>query len=397
MQLNEEIMTLPEGTLSVERRVAEFRENHPDSVLIRLDQDLMNMPLPPTVTAGMQEAVLEVSRPDGIHLSSPWSGYESLKHAIARHLAERGAKVLERDVFITSGLESAHACLSNLFGPANSVLLPDPGERSLWTLHRCAGRNLSFSRALPENRFRPEPPAVRGADLVFLSSPSTVTGVAMDRLTLQKWVDWANENDCILFFDASLAEYVRSEDCPRSIYELEGAEHCAVELFSFEKGYGVTELKIAYVIIPSTLCREGKYLRDLWCARQPATATPPSYVMQHAAELLFSEEARAETEKLLYRIQKVGRLLSEGLSAAGIPHVGAADSPFLWAQCPRGMNSWQCFDTLLDRERLVVTPGSLFGYSGERFVRLTAFGLPEEAVQTTVRLCELFSEPPAKT
>lgn len=391
MLLNEHVSTLSENGVSVKKRLEAYLSEHPSTTLLRLDQSLMNMPLPPVVTQGMVQAVEETAAPFGVRLSSPWSGYESLKKAIADDLNRYGVKVSESEIFITSGLESAYACLSHLFAPENTVVLPSPCESHLLQLQQCAGRNVTFARATPENGFAPEPDGTP-SDLIFLSSPNPVTGAPMTREKLQKWVDHANENGSILFYDASLSPYLSGKDLPRSVYEIEGARSCAIQIFSFEKGYGVKELKIAYVIIPANLSRETHRIRDLFCTRQPATATPPSYVMQRAAELLLSREAAEGTEKLIYRIQKVAATLSAGLSRAGIPHVGAESSPYLWAQCPEGMNSWQCFDKILEEGRCVVTPGSVFGLGGEGFFRLTAFGIPEEAEEAGERFFTVFSK-----
>lgn len=391
MQFNEAILRLPESGVSVKKRVGDFAALHPDRTLIRLDQDLMNMPLPPVVTEGMKEAAEETADPFGVRLNSPWSGYTSLKKAIVDHLQKTGVHLMENEVFITSGMESANASLSDLFSEENTVLLSDPLEKNLALLHQCAGRTISYIRATPENGFRPTPDGA-AADLVYLASPHPVTGVAMDRESLRQWVDYANENGSILFYDASLSEYIGEGDYPRSIYEIEGAKNCAIELFSFEKGYGVRELKIAYVIIPTTLTRNQMKISQLFSAHQPFSATPPSYIMQKAAALLFSPEAREGTEKLIYRIKKVAKILSEGLTRAGIPHAGGEASPILWVQCPDGMSAWQCFDLLLEKAGCVVTPGFDFGYGGEHFFRITAFGMPEEAKEAVEKIAAAFAE-----
>ncbi len=390
MLLNEHVTVLPENSVTVKKRIREYLEKNSSATLLRLDQSLMNMPLPSVVKEGMCRAVEEVSDPFGVRLSSPWSGYESLKKAISAHLAQNSVQVPESDIFITSGLESAHACLSHLFAAENTVLLPDPCEAHLRGLHQCAGRNVTFVRFCPENGFAPEPDG-EGADLIYLTSPSPVTGTALGYESLKKWVDFANENGSILFYDASLSPYL-GEGYPKSIYEIEGARSCAIQIFSFEKGFGVKELKIAYVIIPSSLSRSTVRIREMFCARQPSTATPPSFVMQRAAELLLSKEAEEETEKLIYRIQKVAKTLSEGLTAAGIAHVGAETSPYLWAQCPDGLGSWQCFDKLLEETGCVVTPGSVFGLGGEGYFRITAFGMPDEAKLAVEKMTALFAK-----
>ena len=167
-----------------------------------------------------------------------------------------------------------------------------------------------------------------------------------------------------------------------------------IELFSFEAAYGVKEMKVGYVVIPASLSRQTLRIRDLFCARQPMFVSPPSFVLQRAAELILSGEAKKETEKLLGKIKKVARTLSDGLSLAGLAHIGGENSPFLWVQCPQGLNSWQCFDKLLSEADCVVTPGSLFGFGGEGYFRMTAFGAPEEAEIAAKKMKELFSAPP---
>lgn len=396
MKLNENLKLLPESGVSVKKRLGQFMAENPSSTLIRIDQSLMSMPLPPSVQSAMLSAVEETSSPQGMRLSSPWSGYPSLKSAIAAHLLQKNVQISEQDIFITSGLESAYACLSGLFAAENNVLLPSPCESHLVNLHRAAGRNLSYAASTPENNFTPLPDEV-AADLIYLASPSPVTGVALSRDALQEWVNFANSCGAVILYDASLSEYLpEGEEYPRSIYEIKGAKNCAIEIFSFEKGYGVRELKIAYLLIPSSLVREEVRLRDLFCARQPATATPPSFVMQKAAELLFSAEAKEDIKALLSRIQNVGEILSRGLTEAGIPHVGEKTSPVLWAQCPQGLGSWQCFDLLLEKAGLVVTPGSLFGFGGEGFFRITAFSSPEEAETAAEKFALAFEEAPAE-
>ncbi len=391
MLLNEHVKLLPESGVSVKKRLGQYISENPSNTLIRIDQSLIDLPLPPAVKNAMQSAVEETASPAGLRLSSPWSGYPALKRAVSAHLLSYGVSISEQDIFITSGLESAYACISQLFAAENNVLLPSPCESHLVNLHQCAGRNISFASATPENHFSPEPDETP-ADLIYLASPSPVTGAALSAEVLKKWVNFANANGAVLIFDSSLSEYLPEGEYPKSIYEIEGAKDCAIELFSFEKGFGVKELKIAYAVIPNSLSRNDTRLRDLFCARQPSTATPPSYVMQRAAELLFSAEAKDDTAALLGRVGKVSDLLSKGLSEAGIAHVGGKTSPYLWAQCPKGLGSWQLFDLLLEKAGVVITPGSLFGYGGEGFFRITAFSSPEEAETAVQKIAEALAE-----
>lgn len=243
MLLNENVRILPESGISVKKRVDDFLTENPSRTLLRLDQSLMNMSLPPLVVEGMMKAVEETAAPFGALLSAPWSGYDTFKQAVVSHLEESGVKVSESEVFVTGGLESAYAALGSLFARENNVVLPSPCYLSLQQMEQCAGRNISYARATPENDFSPEPDP-SPADLIYITSPNAITGVALTRENLKKWVDYANDNGAIIIYNSSLSEYIENRDCPRSIYEIEGARSCAIELFSFEIGYGVKELKI---------------------------------------------------------------------------------------------------------------------------------------------------------
>lgn len=398
MQWNESVKAISPPALTVRRRVAEYQAQHPSATIIHLNEARMSMALPAKVMRGMKSAVDEVSSPDGMKLDCPWSGYDSLKSAVAGRYLRLGVDMPESDLFITTGLETAYTALSLLFGPDNVVATTDPGNRSIWEIHAAAGRTLRFLRATAENSFLPLPDD-RPADLICLSSPHFITGAAYTRDQLKEWVDHARRTDALILFDASLSHYLDGEEYPRSIFEIEGAKSCAVELFSFENGYGVRELKIAYLAIPQELQRGGEYLQRLFILSQEAQLTPPSFIMQKAAELLFSEEARKETETILKRLKKEAAILSTALSLSGIPHVGEETSPYIWAQCPVGLSSWQTFDLFLEEAQVVVVPGSRFGAAGEGYFRITCFGDPEESRVATERITEALrlraGDPPA--
>ncbi|MBQ3866036.1 MAG: aminotransferase class I/II-fold pyridoxal phosphate-dependent enzyme, partial [Clostridia bacterium] len=375
MQLNEAVRTLPGTAATVAKRVEDFRRNFPSETLIHLDRTGMTAALPDGVTEGLMEAVRDMATPFGTHLDSPAYGYPGPRAAVAAVLSELNVGITESEIFLLPGAESAHGAFSRLFSPENDVELCDPGEPFLVTLHRSAGRNVRFLRATADNMFLP-PPGER-ADLIYLSSPNLVTGAVYSAGALSAWIRHAKENGSVIIFDASYTQYALN--APRSIFEIPGARDCAVELFSFDRAFGEPEMKAASLVIPATLVRGGERLHTLFAAEAASVTTPPSFVAQKGAETYLSRPVRPERERLIDGVREVARILSDGLTAAGVPHVGEASGPWVWAQCPAGISAWQFFDLLLEKARVVVTPGSLFGYGGEGYVRLSAYATPEEA------------------
>ena len=82
------------------------------------------------------------------------------------------------------------------------------------------------------------------------------------------------------------------------------------------------------------------------------------------------------------------RIIRESLSAQGFTVFGGVDAPYIWLKVPAGMTSWQFFDLLLDQCRIVGTPGSGFGPSGEGYFRLTAFNTLELTRKAMARIAD---------
>ena len=81
--------------------------------------------------------------------------------------------------------------------------------------------------------------------------------------------------------------------------------------------------------------------------------------------------------------------LTEALARKGIPFTGGVNSPYIWFQCPGGMQSWEFFDYLLENAQVVGTPGAGFGKNGRDYFRLTAFGTHEKTAEAMRRFEEL--------
>ena len=80
------------------------------------------------------------------------------------------------------------------------------------------------------------------------------------------------------------------------------------------------------------------------------------------------------------------KVIREGLKDAGFDVYGGVNAPYIWLQCPGGMDSWAFFDWLIDRARIVGTPGEGFGSCGEGWFRFSCFGSPEDTAEAASRL-----------
>ena len=249
-----------------------------------------------------------------------------------------------------------------------------------------AGRKIVFLDANVDNGFLPLPPQGQRADIIYLCSPNNPTGGVYNRKQLKEWVDFANEQDAVILFDAAYESFILDNSLPRSIFEIEGAKTCAVEFCSLSKLASFTGTRCGYTVISEELMRAGMSVSKMWLRRQTTKFNGVSYPVQRAAEAAFSPEGLRECRKHLDVYQENAGIITDTLTSLGIWHVGGKNSPYVWMQCPDGMKSWEFFDDLLDKAHVVGTPGSGFGKNGEGFFRLTAFGTKANTAEAMERI-----------
>ena len=215
----------------------------------------------------------------------------------------------------------------------------------------------------------------------------------MSREQLRLWVDYALKNGSLILFDAAYAAFIQDDELPRSIFEIEGAEACAIEFRSFSKNAGFTGLRCSYTVVPKALTArttggKGVSLHHLWNRRQSTKFNGVPYIVQRAAEAVYSPEGQQEVQKMVAYYARNARLIRGGLMEKGWILFGGENSPYIWLKCPGGMASWAFFDRLLQECHVVGTPGVGFGSKGEGYLRLTAFNSlekTEEAIQRITR------------
>jgi LL-diaminopimelate aminotransferase len=254
---------------------------------------------------------------------------------------------------------------------------------------------ITYLAATEANAFCPAPPKKR-VDIAYLCSPNNPTGAVATRASLEAWVAWARANDCVLIFDAAYDAFIQDPALPHSIYEIDGARECAIEMRSFSKRAGFTGVRCAYTVIPhdltgSTAGGAHVALKPLWARRHSTKFNSVPYVVQRAAAATFTPEGRKQCGEQVAYYMANAALLREGLTAAGFTLFGGEHAPYIWMRTPDGLSSWDCFDRLLEDAHVVGTPGSGFGSAGEGYIRLSAFNSRESVEAAITRVSEVFA------
>ena len=389
MKVNKHYQELEESYLfsTIAHKVADYQAAHPDADIIRLGIGDVTLPLAKSVVQALHEASDEQGRKETFHGYIPSEqGYPFLREAIQRYYAGRGVALDTAEIFISDGAKSDLGNLLDLFDVDNTVLVPDPVYPVYVDDNVMAGRRITYMPASAENHFLPMPDENTKADIVYLCSPNTPTGATYTRSQLKVWVDWANAHDAVILFDAAYECFVSEEGLARSIYEVEGAKTCAIEVCSFSKIAGFTGTRCGYTIVPQALARDGMNLNKMWLRRQTTKFNGVAYIVQRAAAAVFSEDGMREIQQNLDYYRRNAAVIAAALDEAGVWYCGGKNSPYIWLECPAGMGSWQFFDWLLDTAHVVGTPGEGFGRCGEGYFRLTAFGDAERTKEAAARI-----------
>jgi LL-diaminopimelate aminotransferase len=370
---------------TISKKVSEYQKQFPDKKIIRLGIGDVTLPLCSAVVNAMEKAVKDMGKKEGFHGYGPEQGYDFIKEAIKSYYLKENVALESNEIFISDGAKSDLGNILDIFSTDNTVLVPDPVYPVYVDTNIMAGRKIIYMNATEENDFLPLPDKNLKADIIYLCSPNNPTGAVYNRNSLQKWVDYANENNSIILFDAAYEVFIKDSTLPRSIYELNGAEKCAIEFCSLSKTAGFTGTRCGYTVVPMALNYNGVSLNKLWLRRQTTKFNGVSYITQCGAAAVFSQEGQEQIKKNIEYYMENAAIIAKTLSAKGIYFTGGINSPYIWLKCPEGVLSWEYFDYLMINLGIIGTPGAGFGKNGEGFFRLTAFGSKENTIEAMER------------
>jgi LL-diaminopimelate aminotransferase len=404
--LNENYLKLQAGYLfpEIARRVREFCEQNPEAAkrLIRCGIGDVTEPLPRAAIDAMKRAVEELGKRETFRGYGPEQGYEFLRSTITQHdYRDRKIAVADDEIFVSDGSKSDCGFILDILGEHNKVAVADPVypvyvDTNVMSGHTGSARKdgsfegIVYLPGTAENNFVPEPPEEH-VDLVYLCFPNNPTGAVATREQLASWVEYARKHGALILFDAAYEAYISDPQIPHSIFEIDGARECAVELRSFSKNGGFTGVRCGFTVMPKTVTartEDGRKLplHPLWHRRWSTKANSVSYPVQRGAEALYSPEGREEIRSLIEHYMANAKILRAACGKIDMEVFGGTNAPYLWVKTPAGLTSWQLFDRLLNELNIVVTPGSGFGAQGEGYFRISAFNSHENAEEAARRL-----------
>ena len=398
-KLNENYLNLKQSYLfsEIAHRVAAYQEKNPDKKIIRLGIGDVTRPIGSSVIKALHEGVDAQGNAATFKGYGPEQGYDFLRNAVVNYYAENGVSIDAGEVFISDGAKSDTGNITDLFAQDNVILIPDPVYPVYVDTNIMNGRNITYISANAENNFLPMPDPAQHADIIYICSPNNPTGAAYNKEQLKVWVDYALANDAIILYDSAYECFITDETLPRSIFAIEGAKKCAIEFCSLSKTAGFTGTRCGYTIVPKDLkfaASNGTEmsLNAMWNRRQTTKFNGVSYIVQKGAAEVFSKEGMAQCRANIAYYQENARIIADCMEKNNIRYFGGINSPYVWFECPMGMESWEFFDYMLNNIQVVGTPGAGFGDNGKYFFRLTAFGTKENTLEAMERFDKMLQK-----
>lgn len=369
------------------KRAEEARAVRGEENIISLGIGDAALPLSVAVSERMARAAREMACATGFAGYQPSLGRRELREAISERYFRRGVRLSPDEIIVNGGAKEEFSRIFGVLGECEALVCEPtyPVYREAAILFGARVRTVvpGADGACPLGLSRERPL------VIFLCSPNNPTGLALSRSALASWINFAMRSGSLIIFDAAYEAYVREEGIPRSIYELEGARECAIEVCSLSKSAGFTGIRCGWTVVPESGERGMRLLRGRLVRYLSALSNGVSYISQCAAlGALSGAGERESTERVDIYLQNA-RVLSEALFSAEIAFCGGINSPYLWLDCPSGMSSWDFFDFLLRSAGIVSTPGAGFGESGEGHLRLSALTTSENAKRAAVRISSL--------
>lgn len=387
IKLNENFKNLSESYLfsTINKKVQLYKEQNPNAPIIKMGIGDVTLPLPKIVLDAMVKATNEMGDMKTFRGYPPEWGYSFTKQAVIKYYARYGISLVEDDVFISDGAKTDVSNILDIFGQ-NDVYISSPVYPVYIDSNTMNGNNIHIIYGTKENGFLPTPVGLdENPKLIYICSPNNPTGASYTYDGLKEWVDYANKTGSLIIFDSAYEAFIEDSNIPHSIFEIEGARECAIEIGSLSKSCGFTGIRCGYTLIPAEL-----EINKIWRRREATKFNGVSYITQRAAEAALSEEGIKACQENIAYYKRNAKVLAECFDELNIFYTGGHNSPYIWLKCPNDMASWDFFDYLLKEANVIGTPGE--GFGGEGYFRLTSFNTYENTLEAVERIKKLLKK-----
>ena len=387
--INENYLNLNKNYLfaKISEEKQKYIKNNHEKKLIDLSIGDVTLPLTDSEIKGINIASSNLSKKETFTGYPPSSGHDFLKKEIIKNdYLKRNISIDNSELFIGDSSKSDISNILDIFDKNLTVALQDPVYPVYVDSNIIRGNKIIYI-----NDIRTFLPQKEHIDIIYLCFPNNPTGAIISKELLKKYVDYAIENDTIIFFDSAYEAFIQDKNTVHSIYEIENAKKVAVEFRSFSKTAGFTSIRLAYTIVPNAIMLHSKSnknisLNSMFKRLKDTKYNGPSYISEYAIYNVYESDKFNELQKNINYYLRNTTLLAEFFKSKGMIDASSINSPYVWIKCKDNINSWDFFYYMLNNFSIIGTPGIGFGANGEGHFRLTGFGTYEDTIEAINRM-----------
>jgi len=366
----------------LERKVADKRAAGIDVISLGIgDPDMATYP---HVVAAMQAAVAE-----NANQKYPSNrGREEFRSAFADFYARRFGVAIDSGSEVIPAI-GAKECIYNLcfafLDPGDVALASDPGYPVYTGGPVLAGAAVEVLPLVPDLGFAPDldaidPEALGRARLLFLNYPNNPTGAIAPEGLFEQVVALAREHEILVVHDNAYSETTYDGYVAPSFLATPGAKEVGVEVFSLSKGFNMTGWRCAAVL------GNADAIQTYWRLKTNVDSGLFEAVqLAGVAALAGPAEPLAEMNRTYARRRD---LVVDALAAIGVDVESPKGTIYVWAPVPDGHTSNSFCEHVLEEAAVVISPGSMYGPSGEGFFRISLTTPDERLTEAVERMRE---------
>jgi LL-diaminopimelate aminotransferase len=361
----------------LERQIAEKRAAGIDVISLGIGDP--DRPTYPYVVEAMQAAVADPAT----HRYPSNRGRDDFRRAFAEFYDRRFGVEIDPEGEVIPAI-GAKECIYNLcfafLDPGGVALASDPGYPVYTGGPILAGATPELLPLLPERGFAPDLDAVPAevaaqARLMFLNYPNNPTGAVVPDGFFERAVEFAREHRILVVHDNAYSETTYDGYVAPSFLATPGAKEVGVEVFSLSKGYNMTGWRCAAIL------GNAEAVQTYWRLKTNVDSGLFEAVqVAGAAALRGPGEPLAEMNATYARRRD---LVVAALREIGVEVSAPKGTIYVWAPVPEGHSSTSFAELVLEQAAVVVSPGSMYGPSGEGFFRI-ALTAPDDRIAEAV-------------
>jgi len=366
----------------LERKVAAKRADGIDVISLGIGDP--DHPTYPHVVEAMRAAVAD----PGTHNYPSNRGRAEFREAFAGFYGRRFGVEIDPETEVIPAI-GAKECIYNLcfafLDPGDAALASDPGYPVYTGGPTLAGAEAVVLPLVPELGFAPDLDAIDAADLerarlIFLNYPNNPTGAIAPEGLFERVIELAREHQILVVHDNAYSETTYDGYVAPSFLATPGAKEVGVEVFSLSKGYNMTGWRCAAIL------GNADAVSTYWRLKTNIDSGLFEAVQLAGAAALNGPQKPVEEMNAIYARRRdlvVGALRDIGVEVA-VPK----GTIYVWAPVPEGHTSTSFAELVLEEAAVVISPGSMYGPSGEGFFRISLTNPDERISEAVERLRE---------